>query len=183
MGSLNSFIFVSLNGFYKGKDEDISWHRHGEEESQFAAQSMQKGEGILVFGRKTYEMMAAWWPTAEARQQMPEVAAGMNEAKKIVISNSLQKVNWENTTVLNTDIIASLTELKDRYDMTILGSGALVASLAGFGLIDTFDVMVDPVALPEGTAFLDGISKKIDLELKSTRTFKSGVTLLSYKPQ
>ncbi|MGH2644423.1 MAG: hypothetical protein ACRDE2_10775, partial [Chitinophagaceae bacterium] len=61
MSKLSAFNFVTLNGFYKGLDEDISWHSHGGEESEYAAEGANS-ESILVFGRITYQMMAAYWP-------------------------------------------------------------------------------------------------------------------------
>ena len=84
MATLSSFTFLSLDGYYKGLNEDISWHRHGEEESQFSADSLQSGN-ILLFGRKTFEMMASFWPTEMAAQQFPDVAIGMNKSKKFSV--------------------------------------------------------------------------------------------------
>jgi dihydrofolate reductase len=67
-------------------------------------------------------------------------------------------------------------------DMTILGSGSILTQLAEAGLIDTYQVMLDPVALGDGTPILQGLKHKLDLQLVQTRTFKSGVILLSYEP-
>src|SRR5512145_3091428 len=77
MGKLIAYNFVTLNGFYKGDNEDISWHRHGAEESKYS-EDMLAMDNILLFGRKTYEQMAGFWPTDAARELFPKVAAGMN---------------------------------------------------------------------------------------------------------
>lgn len=61
MRTLNAYNFITLNGFFRGPQEDISWHTHGGEEEQYSVQSLQ-GDGILLFGRKTYDMMASFWP-------------------------------------------------------------------------------------------------------------------------
>ena len=79
MASLRAFTFVTINGFTKGPDEDISWHRHGEEEEQYSVESLAE-DPILVFGRVTYDHMAAFWPTSAATEQFPEVARAMNAA-------------------------------------------------------------------------------------------------------
>lgn len=92
MRKLTAFIFTTLNGFYKGEKNDISWHGHGKEESEFS-EEMLKQNNILLFGRKTYENMLAFWPTPAAKEHFPEVARGMNSVEKIVFSNSLKKAN------------------------------------------------------------------------------------------
>jgi dihydrofolate reductase len=144
-----------------------------------------KSGNTLLFGRITYEMMAGFWPTEMAAQIFPDVAKGMNAAKKIVFSNSMKKADWKNTTIIGGDIVKVVRKLKETGgdDLTILGSGSIVATLADAGLIDTFGIMIDPVALPEGAAIFSGITKKLELKLKNSRTFKSGVVLLTYDKQ
>lgn len=184
MPTLSSFTFLTLNGYFKGLGGDTSWHRHGAEEAQFSADSMKTGN-TLLFGRVTYEMMAGFWPTEMAAQMFPDVAKGMNAAKKIVFSNSMKKANWQNTTVIGGNIVNAVRKLKEASgdDLTILGSGSIVATLADACLIDTFGIMIDPVALPQGTAIFNGITKKLDLKLTNSRAFKSGVVLLTYEKQ
>ena len=104
MRKLTMYNFITLNGFYKGLNEDISWHRHGGEEEGFSVDSLQQ-DNILLFGRVTYQMMASFWPTPMAMESMPDVATGMNNAEKIVFSNSLDNAEWQNTTIINGDIV------------------------------------------------------------------------------
>ncbi len=184
MPKLSCFNFISLNGFYKGLREDISWHRHESEEGEFSAENAQ-GDSILLFGRVTYEMMYSFWPTEQAMAAMPLVAEGMNRSEKIVFSRTLEKAEWNNTRVVQHDIYSEVRKLKETgtKDMTILGSGSIVSQLADHGLIDLYSIMLDPVAIPYGTSIFHGVSKKLDLKLVSTRTFKSGVVLLNYEPQ
>lgn len=183
MRKLVIFNFTTLNGYFEGPGGDISWPRQGEEESKFAAESVGQG-GVLLFGRTTYEHMASYWPTPMAHQQMPAVAEGMNKAEKIVFSRTLQQADWENTRIINGDIIAAVRQLKQSpgKDMCVLGSGSIITQLADAGLINEYQFMVNPVALGEGTPTFKGMKKKLDLQLISARTFKSGVILLSYKP-
>lgn len=177
-------MFISLNGYYKGLQDDISWHRHGDEESSFASDSMEGRKSILVFGRRTYEQMAGWWPSPQALESMPQVAAGMNESSKLVFSHTLDRAEWVNTRLVKTDMLEEIRRLKEdpQVVMTILGSGSIVAQLADAGLIDTFQIMLDPVALGAGTPLFDGISKKLDFRLTNSRVFQSGVVLLDYVP-
>ena len=81
MRKLSIFNFISLNGFYKGVNEDINWHNHGVEENKYSGESMKAGN-ILLFGRITYELMANFWTTPMAAENFPVVAKAMNEAEK-----------------------------------------------------------------------------------------------------
>ncbi|SDH43850.1 dihydrofolate reductase [Dyadobacter soli] len=182
MGKLIAYNFTTLNGYFKGPDNDISWHRHGEEESAFSADSLE-AKATLLFGRVTYEMMASFWPTPAAIENMPEVAKGMNEAEKIVFSTTLESTDWENTTIIQEDLVEAVRKLKaiPGKVMTILGSGSIIAQLAEARLIDEYQFMIDPVAIGEGTPSFQGLTEKLDLKLVGHRVFKSGVVLLSYE--
>jgi dihydrofolate reductase len=183
MRKLFVFNFITLNGFYKGDRDDISWHRHGVEESEYAAQSMKGDGAVLLFGRVTYQQMVGYWPTAEAKKNSPEVASGMNKAEKIVFSNTLKSATWENTKLVKGDIVAEIKKLKQTpgKDLTILGSGSIVSLFAENGLIDQYQIMLDPVAIGAGTPIFHNIEKKLDLKLTGTHTFRSGVVLLNYQ--
>ena len=184
MRKLSVFNFITLNGMYKGDDNDISWHRHGEEEAQFSADSLQV-DNILLFGRVTYEMMASWWPTPMAAEAYPEVASLMNSAKKIVFSNIIEEPKWNNTRVISGNIVEQVRQLKQQpgRDMTVLGSGSIVSQFAEAGLVDEYQIMIDPVVLGTGTPIFNGIKGCLALELIGHRVFKSGVVLLSYRSQ
>ena len=182
MGKLIAYNFTTLNGYFKGVDNDISWHRHGEEENGFAADNLE-AKATLLFGRVTYEMMAGFWPTSIAADNMPEVAKGMNEAEKIVFSTTLENVDWENTTLVKGDLIEAVRKLKaiPGKVMTILGSGSIITQLAEARLIDEYQFMIDPVAIGKGTPSFQGLTQKLDLKLTAHRVFESGVVLLSYE--
>jgi dihydrofolate reductase len=183
MGKVRVFNFVTLNGYYKGPNGDISWHRHGAEENAYAAEALKTGS-TLLFGRATYELMASYWPTPLAVQNDPLVAAGMNNAEKIVFSRTLEQVDWNNARLVRENVAETVRKMKQHpgKDMTILGSGSIATQLAERGLIDEYQIMVDPVVLGEGTPIFKGIGHTLDLELTSTKTFKSGVVLLNYRP-
>lgn len=183
MGKLTTFTFISLDGYYKGLHDDISWHRHGAEEGAFSADSLSAGH-LLLFGRRTYQMMESFWPTPLAAEQFPQVAEGMNRAQKIVFSRSLNGVTWSNTRLVKEDLTGEVRRLKQQSDrnLTLLGSGSVLTQLAGAGLIDEYSVMIDPVALGRGTPLFDGLPHRLNLELTASRIFGSGVALLTYRP-
>jgi dihydrofolate reductase len=181
MRKVTSFNFITLNGFFKDADNGIGWHSH-DEANEYSKEGAQSGN-VLLFGRATYEMMASFWPTQNAIDMMPEVAKGMNSAEKIVFSNTLKKAGWNNTRIVSGDIISEIKKLKQQpgSDMTILGSGSIITQFSNEGLIDEYDIMLDPVALGAGTPLFNGLKHKLELQLTNTRKFNDGSMVLSYK--
>lgn len=184
MRKLAAFNFISLNGMYKGDGDDISWHRHGGEEAQFSVDSLE-ADNILLLGRVTYEMFASWWPTPMAAEAYPAVASMMNSAEKIVFSNVIEEPRWHNTKAMSGDIVAQVRDMKAQpgKDMTILGSGAIVSQFAEAGLIDEFQIMIDPVVVSGGIGIFSHMQQSLALELTGTKVFKSGSILLTYRPE
>jgi len=182
MAKLVAFNFISLDGYYKGADGDTSWHRHGDEEHDYAINSMQQ-DSLLLYGRITYQMMAGYWASEMALQNDPILAKAMNDAEKIVFSKTLTKADWNNTSVVS-NLIDEVKRLKQNgtKDMAILGSGTIITQLTDAGLIDEYQIMIDPVILGKGTSIFSGLKQPHNLVLTSTRTFKSGVVLLCYNP-
>jgi dihydrofolate reductase len=184
MPRLNMFNSVSLDGYFTDAHNDMSWAHAGGDDAEFRAfvAGNASGAGGLIFGRITYEMMLAFWPTPAAAQQMPDVAAGMNRSTKYVFSRSLKKADWTNTTVLHSDPVQEIAKLKraDGPGLTILGSGGIVKQLAAAGLIDDYQLMVCPVILGSGRTLFEEISSRPTLKLVNSRTFKNGKVFLHY---
>jgi dihydrofolate reductase len=184
MPKLNMFNSISLDGYFTDSNNDMSWAHAGSDDPEvreFTAGNA-KSAGALVFGRITYEMMASFWPTRQAAQMMPEVAAGMNRARKYVFSRSLQKADWANTTVLNGDPPAEIARLKreDGPQLTLLGSGSIVKQLTAAGLIDDYQLMICPVILGGGRTLFAGTTGRPTLKLANSRAFKNGRVFLHY---
>src|SRR4051812_10396163 len=132
MARLSVFNQVSLDGFFSDADGDMGWaHKHDKEWSSFV-QENASGGGMLLFGRKTYELMASFWPTPMAMKSAPVVAERMNGLPKIVFSRTLGRPSWSNTRVVKGDIAAAVRKLKKGKgpDMAIMGSGTIVSQLA-----------------------------------------------------
>ena len=176
---------MTLNGFYKGANEDISWHKGGDEEKDAFAAEGSKSGSVLLFGRVTYEMMEKYWPTPMAKNEYPDVADGMNKSEKIVFSKTLKSTNWDRSRIVRDNPVDEVKRLKKENgnDMTVLGSGTIVTQLAENNLVDTYLLMIDPIVLGEGTPIFHGIKRQPPLKLTDTRTFKSGVVLLTYQPK
>ena len=183
MNKLTVFNFVTLNGYFQGPNRDLSWHRHGQEESEYAVEGLKSGS-TLLFGRITYEQMAGFWPTPDAIRNAKVVAEGMNKADKIVFSRTLKKAAWNNTRLVKDNMVEEIKRLKQipGKGLTVLGSGSILIQLGEAGLIDEYQFMIDPVLLGDGTPIFKNIRHRLDLKLTLTRNFKSGAVLLCYQP-
>ncbi len=183
---LHCFIQVTLDGYFAGPNGDLSWaHKDpGDTEWNAFVEGNARGGGTLVFGRLTYEMMAGYWPTPLAAQHNPVVAERMNAMTKIVFSLTLDDVSWANTTLVKGDPAAEMRKLKETAgdDMTILGSGSIVARLAEHKLIDALQIVVCPLVLGNGKRLFAGEHDRLDLTLLNTRAFGNGSVLLNYAP-
>jgi dihydrofolate reductase len=178
------FMLVSLDGFYEGPNHEIDWHNVDEEFNDFANVQLDS-VGLLLFGRVTYEMMAAYWPTQAAVGNDPITAGNMNRLPKIVFSRTLSSVAWQNTRLVKKNIEEEISKLKGQpgKDLIIFGSSDLSVDLIQAGLIDEFRIMLNPVVLGHGKSLFNGFQERLDLELIKTRTFKSGNVLLYYIPK
>lgn len=180
-GTLSAFLFLSLDGFYKGENEDISWHSHGPEESKFSEENLNSGN-TLIFGKRTFLMMESFWTNKDAFQLFPGVAEQMKNAHKLVLSHSKLVTSWNHTNPLPPNWIEHIILLKkEGISMTILGSGEVVRQCSELALIDNYSLMIDPIVIGKGESLFGGFKSKQSLELESTRTFASGSVLLNYK--
>ncbi len=184
---LSSFIQISLDGFYCGPDGDMSFAQKPPEDTEWQAyvNGNASGGGMLLFGRVTYDMMAAWWPTAEAAKVAPVVANRMNAMPKVVFSRTLTGADWINTTLVKGDLVEAVVALKreEGPEIATLGSGSIVRQLAAAGLIDTFQIGIVPVVLGSGRSLFAGVTRRLDLVLTSSRAFENGTVVLGYVPR
>jgi len=186
MRKLAVFNNVTLDGYFADSNGDMRWAHRESQDAEFNAFVAENasGGGELVFGRITYALMASYWPTPLAMKNDPVVAEGMNKLPKVVFSRTLDKASWSNTKLVKGDVAAAMRKMKNEpgKDLAILGSGSIVSQLAQEGLIDEFQVMVNPVVLGKGRTMFDGVEKKLNLKLTRTRAFGNGNVLLCYEP-
>jgi dihydrofolate reductase len=175
-------MLVSVDGLYEGPNKEIDWHHVDEEFNAYSIDFLNNLD-ILLFGRITYELMASYWPTQEARTNNPVVAERMNNLSKIVFSSTLTCANWQNTTVVNENLCEVVMNLKQEKgkDMAIFGSSNLALTFIKQQLIDEYRIMINPLILGKGTRLFEGLSNALPLRLKATRTFKSGNVMLCYE--
>jgi dihydrofolate reductase len=182
MRRLSVFDQISLDGYFVDGQGDMSWaHKSDPEWSGFASENASGG-GELVFGRVTYEMMASYWPSAQAAANAPVVAENMNARAKVVFSRTLERATWANTTLLKGDLLAEVRELKAKAgpELVILGSGSIVAQLTAARLIDAYQLVMVPIVLGSGRTLFSGSSRQ-SLSLVRSRAFENGNVVLWYE--
>ena len=175
-------MMVSVDGYFEGVNHDLSWHTVDAEFNAFAEEQNIGSVDLLLFGHRTYDLMASWWPTEQGMADDPEIAQFMNTTAKIVVSHDAFQPAWENTRVMSENVFDEIEKLKtlSGKDIALFGSNNLCVSLMGAGLVDEFRIMVNPVALGVGTPLFAGLSKKMKFKLLKTREFKSGNILHYY---
>lgn len=181
MGKLIMWNMVTLDGFFEGpKKWDLDFHNivWGDELEQLSIEQLQQCNA-LVFGRVTYEGMAAYWKAAPG--EPGEIADFMNRLPKIVFSRTLDKADWNNTRVVKDSIAGEIAALKQsEKDSYIFGSADLSAALMQRGLIDEYRICVVPVILGGGTPLFKSNPEQLKLHLLNTRALKTGGVILRY---
>ena len=181
MRPLRYSINVTLDGCCDHRegiaDEDI--HRH-------AMENIAQADALL-FGRVTYQMMEEAWRLATRTVAMPDwtepFARTIDAAKKYVVSNTLERVDW-NAELLRGDLAKAVEQLKRGAGKGLfVGGVTLPLALAELGLIDDYEFVVHPRLAGQGPTLFAGLSKYVDLKLVSRREFGSGAVALRYEPR
>jgi dihydrofolate reductase len=186
MGRIVVTEFVSLDGVVEGPGggEDfrhVGWAfdiQRGAEGDAFKLKETLESEALLL-GRLTYEGFAAAWPGRDG-----EFADKFNGMPKYVVSSTLKDPEWENSTVLDGDVVEDVEKVKQAHagDVVVHGSPRLVQTLLEHDLVDELRLMVYPVVLGTGKRLFDGTSDKKPLRLVDSKVVGDGVAILVYRP-
>jgi len=172
------FMNVSLDGYFEGPGHDITGFTN-----DFEAFSDSQGGDVdtLLYGHRTYDMMKVWG-TPKGQEMMPAVADFMTNTNKIVVSHKDFDPGWSKVSVVTGDVVGQIRAYKEQGvgSMAMFGSNNLCVSLMEAGLVDEFQIMLNPVALGAGTPLFSGLSKKVPFRLVTSKTFKSGTVLHTY---
>lgn len=174
-------MMTTLDGYFEGPDHDISWHNaDGEEFAKFVEDQLDETD-TLIFGRRTYELMASFWPSEEAIRMEPGTATRMSNLHKVVFSHNPMNTGWQNVES-STNVVQKMQELKRSpgKDIAVLASSNLCLTLLEEGILDEIRIMVNPLVIGSGTPLFSGTDKLRKFQLTSSRTFKSGNVLLTY---
>ncbi len=192
MRTLRVIEFLSLDGVMQSPgapDEDTEGgFRHGGWQPAYfddvlgatAAKSMAATDAYL-FGRKTYEKMAAYWPTAPSDDPF---AQHLNSTAKYVASKTLQAADWQNSTLIKDDVVEEVAKLKDQPggNIAVLGSGDLVQTLIENDLVDEYWLVIHPIVLGSGKRLFREADQPTTLNLVDSKTTTTGSVILTYRP-
>jgi len=178
--------YLTLDGVMEAPGSEDSLGERGgwsflysnDEAAAFKFDEVMASDALLL-GRVTYDIFAASWPARTG-----EFADRMNRLPKYVVSRTLETAAWENTHLIQDNVAGAVSELKRQpgQDILLYGSADLVRTLTGHGLIDEYRFMIFPLILGTGKRlFTDGSA--VTLKLVETKTFSSGVVVLTYQPE
>jgi len=184
--------FVSLDGVMQapgGPDEDPTenftlggWtFAFWDDEMDLSAAGFDGKDRELVLGRKTYEIFARYWPY---QTKDNPIARTFNAAKKHVASRTLKSLQWNNSSLLDGDVVSAMAALKGQagYDLQIIGSGNLIQTLQAASLIDEYNVWTYPVVIGRGKRLFENTAKPCALRLVASTISKTGVVMCTYVP-
>ena len=186
MRKLVLFMHLSLDGFAAGLNGELDWISYDGELEKYA-EDIVSTVGSPLYGRVTYQLMEGYWPTvlqdSEATKHDLEHARWVDDVEKIVFSETLEKVEWNNTRLIKDNIVEEILKLKQQpgKDLVIFGSPSLARSLMQLGLIDVYRLTINPVILGSGIPLFADVEDKINLKLVDSKTFRSGVVALHYE--
>jgi dihydrofolate reductase len=183
MGKLTYMMNVSLDGFVETPDHSLDWSDVDDELHSWFNGHMRQVQASL-YGRRLYEVMAGYWPTAESDPEANEVtlefARAWNETPRFVFSRSLESVD-HNSRLVSGDVGEQLAAVRAEFDGDLeVGGPTLAAQFIERGLVDEYGLVVHPVVLGSGTPFFPGLERPQGLRLIETRTFASGAVYLGY---
>lgn len=171
--------YISLDGVI---EEPGKWSipYFSDDLAQYKSDELFESDALLL-GRSTYEAFAAAWPKMEEVEG--DFAVRMNTLPKYVASTTLDKADWNNSTIIRENVPEEVSKLKQERGTNILigGSGALAKSLIRHNLIDEIRMLVHPIAVGSGKRLFEGAKESIALTLVDTRAFDSGVVALTYE--
>jgi dihydrofolate reductase len=179
-------IHMSLDGFVAGPNGETDWITIDDEIFK-DSNALANTSDVALYGRATFRMMESYWPTVLTNSNSTpaelEHAVWMEKVKKIVFSTTLERVRWNNTTLIKDNIMEEVITLKQQPggNIIIFGSPCLAHSLMRLELIDQFRINVNPVVLGEGIPLFTNADERIDLRLLQSKSFHCGVVGLLYE--
>mgnify|MGYP002084650546 FL=1 len=140
----------------------------------------------VIYGRKTFQLMEFWPPIVEnptGNKAMDDFAIAIDDIHKIVYSRTLDKVDWKNTELKREINKDEILDLKRRADKDIfVGSPSMIVQMTNLGLIDEYQLGVQPTVVGSGLTLFKNITDRVDLKLLKTKTFGCGAVFLYYEP-
>jgi dihydrofolate reductase len=191
MRNIIFLIHLSLDGFTATPNDELDWIAYDHELEQ-DAHALHDRTDAVIWGRRTYELMAGYWLTVPGNPASSpaelEHARFLDNATKIVVSRTLERVAWnnaQNTVLIKNHIAEEINAIKQQpgKDIWLLGSPTLAQTFMQLDLIDEYRININPTMLGQGRALFAGVTRPFPLKLLESKTFQSGVVALRYAPE
>lgn len=186
MRKLKLQMQITINGFVGGLNGELDWMtwNWGDDINAYVP-GLTNSMDTIILGRKLAEGFIPYWADVKANPGHQENEAGkvFTDTPKIVFSKTLNKSLWDNTTVVNGDFVSEIKKLKNKNgrDIIAYGGAEFVSSLIRENLIDEYYLFVNPIVIKEGLTIFNKIPDMKKFNLKESKSFDCGITLLSYK--
>jgi dihydrofolate reductase len=190
MRKVISLIHLSLDGLTASPNDELDWISYDSELEQ-DAHSLHDSTDTVIWGRKTYQMMAGYWLTVPGNPDSTEAelahAKWLENSTKIVVSRTLDHIDWNNATntvLLKDNLAAEINKIKQQpgKDIWFIGSPILFQTFMQLDLIDEYRININPTVLGSGKPLFSGVTRKFSLKLLQSKQLKSGVVTLRYAP-
>jgi dihydrofolate reductase len=188
MRNLVYFMHASLDGFVAETNGELNWVTVDDEIFEFVSTMTDQADTAL-YGRVTYQMMEAYWPTAgempNSSKHDKEHSIWYNNVQKVVLSKTMNETGLRNTRVISDNLLENINKLKKLPGKNILifGSPRASHSLLNIGLIDEYWIFVNPILLGKGIPLFKNVADRVRLKLLESKTFGSGVVALHYRKE
>lgn len=186
MKKVVAFMHCSLDGYVAGPNGEMDWISVNEEIFDYAGMRTSQSD-LAMYGRKTYELMESYWPTAadqpNATRHDIEHSQWYKQVQKVIVSRTMKDTNRPDITLIGDHLSASVQTLKqgEGKDIVLFGSPSIVRALTAEHLIDRYWLFVNPILLGKGIKLFDPFNNAIPLQLLTSKVFPSGVICLEYE--
>ncbi|NUP10950.1 MAG: deaminase [Polyangiaceae bacterium] len=179
-------MMTSIDNYIEGPGRALDWNIESPGFTRYCEEMLAETDTML-FGRVSYEMMIAYWPAAETDPKQSSsqqaFAKTMNTLPKVVLSRTLARATWNNTTIARDVEDLRTVKEKAKKNVMVFGGAGIISAVRAAGLVDEWRVIVNPVVLGAGTPLFANVKERFSLRHLRTETLDSGVTILAYEPR
>lgn len=179
---------MTLDGFIAGTNGELDWMVWDwDDELKNYVSDLTEPVDCIVLGRKMTPGFISYWEKVTEKPDDPEYTFGkkMMDTKKVVFTKTLEKSPWKNTELAKGDLADEIRTLKNQNggDIIVYGGATFVSALIKAGIIDEFNLFVNPIAIGNGMSVFKELSSRQQLTLVQSKSFKSGIVATVYKPK
>ena len=188
MRKLKLQVQMSVDGYVAGPNGELEWMTwNWDDKLKEYVNDLHKPVDMILLGRKMADGFITYWTSVVANPDDPQHEFGkkMTDTPKVVFTKTLDKSDWANTELAKGDLSDEVNKLKGQEggDIIVYGGAKFVTSLIKAGLIDEYNLFINPTALGSGLTIFDELEKKLDMTLENSIPFDCGIVVQVYRPK